>query len=184
MTDRARMVIDDLTTVEFVRRGGIWVPKFRVRNRTWLIVLEWAGMTALACAIVGLGGLVGLYRALPELNQESRAFADQSIAAIAAGWTRRALFSRAEPGLGAAMPAEYARLFGRMQALGPATKVGNCQGRAALAPLAAGDVVSAHYVCPVSTRRARTLVSMSLKDDADAWRIDGFYVEPPTRRRR
>lgn len=182
MTGRPRITIDPDTTVEFVRRGGVWVPKFRVRNHTWKVIAEWAGMTVLACGVVGLGGLIGLYRALPEMNRESQAFAEQSLAAIADGWSRQALFARAEPELGADSPSAYLRLMARMRAQGAPTQIGDCQGRAALAPLAAGDVVSAHYVCQVRTRKANSLVSLSLKDDADAWRIDGFFVEPARRR--
>lgn len=181
---QTRMFGDGPGAVEFVRRGGVWVPRLKVRDPLWRVLLEWAAMTALACAIVGLGGLAGLYRALPELDRESRVFASQSMQAIAAGWSRQALADRAEPGLGSDLPGAYARELSRLKALGPDARVEDCRGRTVFSPWAVGDVVSAHYLCTVAGRRAQTSVAMWLKDDADAWRIAGFYAEPAKPRSR
>lgn len=176
---RSRTLADGIGAIEYVRRGAVWVPRLRLRYPVWRVLLEWAAMTVLSCVIVGLGGLAGFYRALPELDRESRAFAAQSIAAIAAGWSRQALLDRAEPGMDQAMPAAYAGELRRMKALGPHARVGDCRGGSILSPWAVGDTVSARYLCTVSGRRSQTTVAMWLKDDADAWRIAGFYAAPP-----
>lgn len=45
-------------------------------------------------------------------------------------------------------------------------------------PLAAGERVTARHLCDVSLEHADALAALSMKDEADDWKIDGFYVQP------
>jgi hypothetical protein len=40
--------------------------------------------------------------------------------------------------------------------------------------------VTARCACGVDLGDQVTVVSLSLREDADAWKITGFYVSPPT----
>lgn len=162
------------------RRRGRWTLVVRWRYRIWSILLEWAAMTVIATAIVVAGALVGLYRAQPEIDDQGKAFADESVDAIAPSWNRTALLSRASADFLSSAPDGFYDYFGRLGRLGLNAKNRGCLGGSIIDPLLRSPAVSARYTCDLSLAHARAAVSLSLRRDLDAWRITGFYVSVPT----
>ncbi|MDR3510519.1 MAG: hypothetical protein P4L73_02710 [Caulobacteraceae bacterium] len=175
---RLAHAIDDRTILNYVRRGGRWIPKVRLRDWLWPIIVEWAAMTAVVWVILAIGFVAGLYRARPQLDAESRDFAETSVKAIAASWNPDDLLTRASPDFGSSVPDEWRRNLVGLKKLGGGVRREDCRGHAAINPLSKGNMVTARYLCAVSLQHADATIAMSLKDDADSWRIAGFYVEP------
>jgi hypothetical protein len=169
---------DDLL-LRYIRRGGVWRPGMRLRRINWAIVVEWALVTAAACAILCIGLLVGLNHARPDLNAESRQFADAAVNAITSSSNPDQLAARATRDFGFTNTAEYSTLSRRLKRLGPVLANRGCRGQADLASWSQSELVTAHYACELKLQKASAIVALSLRDDADAWKITGFYVGPP-----
>lgn len=66
---------DEGFTIRYVRRGDRWVAEVSRKTDFWPMVVEWATLTAVACAIVTLGPIVGYLSAKARMDVESRAVA-------------------------------------------------------------------------------------------------------------
>ncbi|HEX4198988.1 MAG TPA: hypothetical protein VHZ26_16245 [Caulobacteraceae bacterium] len=169
---------DDLI-LRYVRRGRVWRPRMRGRRINWAIVVEWGLVTAAACLILCVGLLVGLDHARPDLNAESRRFADAAVNAITASANPDELTARATRDFAFANTVEYSTLSRRLKRLGPVVENRGCQGQADLAGWSQSELVTAHYACELKLQKSSAIVALSLRDDADAWKITSFYVGPP-----
>jgi hypothetical protein len=178
-----------------------WVIRFyrtRWGDLLWHVLIEWATMTGAALLILAAGGVAGLYWALPELNEQSRAVADAEVAAIVPHWNEDALFSTATPQFIDAAYNGYDRYFASLRRLGTGARNEGCQGHAiiqpteltalitpgflrpVLPPRAYSNLITAKYACEIETASGkRAVAAMSLRRDKDAWRIASFYVSAP-----
>jgi hypothetical protein len=169
---------DDLV-LRYVRRRGIWRPRMRGARLSWKIVIEWALVTAAACLILCIGLLVGLDHARPDLNAESRQFADAAVNAITSSANPDELAARATRDFGSTNTDEFSTLSQRLKRLGPVLANRGCRGQTDLASWSQQELVTAHYTCELKLQKTSAVVALSLRDDADAWKITGFYVGPP-----
>jgi hypothetical protein len=165
--------------IRFVRRGGVWRAVVPWGEDVTTVVLEWVGITALACMIIAAGEIVGLYRATPAFDTNSKVFADASVNAIAPSWNEEALFARATPDFAASASGDFNRYFHTLRGLGSGAKSRGCQGGSMFDPLSRAATVTARYTCEIEVKNQQALVALSLRKDLDAWRISGFYVSTP-----
>jgi hypothetical protein len=175
-----RMPVDGAWVIRFDRRNGRWVlaPRRGVPG-PWLLLFEWAVVTAAACAILMGGLFAGLYQARPDFDVQSKAFADSSVNAIALSESAGDLFARASPEfIDSASDPDHAN-FHRLAALGAGATSQGCRGLARIEPLGVNSVVTAQYTCELRSKARQAVVALSLGRDLRDWKITGFYVSPP-----
>lgn len=174
-----RMTPDEAYVFEFERRRGVWRARISLRRRLWTWAIEWGPTAAVVCGVLSVGGLAGLYAARPDLDAQSHRFADETVRAVAPGWNRLALLSRAAPDFIDQSPDVDQGYFEHLKAAGPASGIQSCIGAASVDPKAWSGVITAQYTCRVQVRRQGSLVAMSLKKQAGAWKVTGFYLSLP-----
>ena len=175
-----RMADDKPWVIRFEAKSGRWIlaPRHRYPG-PGLVLLEWAGVTTAACAMLMGGLFAGLYQARPDLDVQSRAFANASVDAIAASLSTGKLFARASPDFIDSASDAFHADFHRLAALGPSGTNQGCQGLAKIEPLGVYSVVTAQYTCELRSRTEQSVVVLSLARDLSDWRITGFYASPP-----
>jgi len=173
------MDADDAWIIRFERRTGRWLLAPRRRWGVWLILLEWAAVTAAACAILMGGLFAGLYQARPDFNVQSKAFADASVNAVTASLSTGELFARASPAFIDSASDAFDADFRRLAALGAGGTNQGCRGFARIEPLGVYSAVTARYTCELRSNGKQAVVVLSLGRDLDDWKITGFYVSPP-----
>ena len=164
----------------------------------WQVLIEFTAMTALVLLILATGGVAGIYWAVPALNDQSRAFADAEVSAIAASWDEALLMSAATPRLRASSYDGYDRYFASLRRIDVEARTEGCAGRAQIdpwvltaaitprfirqrlrSPPSLSGLIMAKYACELKTAHGATLAILTLRRDDDAWRIDSFYVARP-----
>ncbi|HEY5008264.1 MAG TPA: hypothetical protein VII42_09680 [Caulobacteraceae bacterium] len=175
-----RMSEDKPWVIRFERKTGRWIlaPRHRYPGPA-LVLLEWAGVTAAACAMLMGGLFFGLYQARPDLDVQSRNFADASVADITGSLSTGELFARASPDFIDSASDAFHADFRHLAALGPGVTSQGCHGLARIEPLGVYSVVTAQYSCELRSQTAQSVVVLSLARNLSAWRITGFYVSPP-----
>jgi hypothetical protein len=175
-----RMSEDKPWVIRFERKTGRWIlaPRHRYPGPAMLL-LEWAAVTAAACAMLMGGLFFGLYQARPDLDVQSRNFADAAVADITGSLSTGELFARASPDFIASASDAFHADFRHLAALGPGVASQGCHGVATIEPWGVYSVVTAQYTCELRSKTAKSVVVLSLGRDLSAWRITGFYVSPP-----
>lgn len=169
---------DDSFTIRYVWRGNRWVAEAERRRDFWPTVAEWAALTCAACLIMLSGAVAGFLSAKPELDVESRAFASTVLNDAAANWSPQALIVRASPDVAWRDGDAYGALLGALKGEGRSAKVGGCRGGTQISLFSLRGLVTARYLCALKLPDRTAVAAVSLRDEPDAWKITGFYVEP------
>jgi hypothetical protein len=173
---------DDLV-FEFRRRGGVWQSTDVLRRRLRRKITAWAAMALAAGLILSAGALAGLYAARPQLDAQSQAFANESVAAIAPVWSEDALFARAASDFASTRSQAFDDDFQDLKRLGPGSAGGDCAGSAILNPASLWSPITATYACRIDLKTGPAVAVLSLRREAGAWKITGFYVSAARRPR-
>ncbi|HEY3950435.1 hypothetical protein, partial [Phenylobacterium sp.] len=160
--NRIRLAEDKPWVIRFERKTGRWIlaPRHRYPGPA-LVLLEWAAVTAAACAMLMGGLFAGLYQARPDLDLQSRAFADASVAAIAPTLSTGELFARASPDFIDSASDAFRADFRNLAALGPGGANQGCHGRSRIEPLGVYSVVTAQYTCELRSKTAQSVLVLS-----------------------
>ena len=115
------------------------------------------------------------------LDQESKAYADTAIVAIASHWSEKDLTVRASPQLMATIkdPADLDRVVGMWRMLGPLKKYDGSKGDAHIGYYwPRGKTVTAVYVARAEFDHGSAMIKLSLVKNAGVWKILGLNVLP------
>jgi hypothetical protein len=114
------------------------------------------------------------------LDQESKAYADDAVVAIASQWNEQDLTDRASPQFMATVkdPADLDRVVGVWRTLGPLKKYDGSKGEANINLGSGGRTITAVYVARVEFDHNSARIKISLTKSDGAWKILGFYVAP------
>jgi hypothetical protein len=173
------MTADDDLLFRFRRRGNVWECDALYRRRQARNILAGAVVAAIGCVAVLIILLSALYTARPRLDAQSREFAEASADAIGSGWNEKELFARASPDFLSARSTHFYEYLARLQKLGPGSRRGNCLGSTAISPMSIIFPVTATYACEMDVDSAPAVAVLSLRRDAGAWKITGFYLSTP-----
>lgn len=145
--------------------------------RKFLMIIGAVSLFVIVVAGAGIGVIAYEGRSL---DQESRAYVDIAVPAIAAGWDKRQLLDRSTPEMRAqATPENIRVLFDWVARLGPYVSYDGATGEATMSfnPGPAG-VFSALYMARVRFRDGTAAIRIVLTKRDGVWMIAGFHVEP------
>ena len=142
-------------------------------------------LTAIVIVSVGLGFFV-LNSKGQALDRTSKAYVEDSVAAIAAHWDADEFFKRAGPELRTRVkPDDIRGLFDAARsALGPLVEYRGSQGEAEIAVLDSQHRVSAKYVAHGHFQKGDAEIKLLLVKQGDAWMIEGFHINSSALMRR
>ena len=173
---RIGMASEEQLPWEYGSRRGVWVPDGFRRSRLWLAIVAWSPIAASVVVILALGGVAGLYAAQPELDAQSKMFADASVKAIVPTWNQDELFSRSSLDFVLSRSNGFDAYFADLKTLGPGEVKNSCVGRTTINLLALPGPISAQYACEIRLNSYPAVVALGLRKGAGAWRITKFFV--------
>lgn len=139
------------------------------------------GAVSLAVVVL-LAACIGwlAYRA-GGLDEESKAFVDAAVPAIAASWNKRELMNRATPELlQAAKPEQFDALFSALAQFGPLVQYEGAKGNAVVGYMAgSGSSTSANYVASARCKNGTAQFKLTLHKQDGRWLIHNFHVDMP-----
>jgi len=132
--------------------------------------------------LVLLGGVIGyaIYKG-NKLDASSQAYADESVSAIVANWSKDELVKRESPQFrNATSDDELTGLFDKLSELGPMQNYGGSTGAANVnfTP-ASGLQITASYVAKAIFQNGKAEIKLNLIQVNGAWQILGFHVDAP-----
>lgn len=129
--------------------------------------------------VLSLGACVGsLALKMPGLNEESQAYADETIEAVCAEWDQAALEERLSPEFWEVTSrADLKKLFEIVGKLGPLETFEASQGEANIRRfLGQGEQVTAVYVADAEFEQGPATITLTLVKHGDDWQVAGFNV--------
>ena len=144
--------------------------------RGFLRILGALTLTALVAGGIGVGVLVHRGSAL---DAQSKAYVDNAVPAITAGWSKQQLLSRAAPELRATLrPGQLSSLFANLSRLGSLVRYEGATGGSNVSfVLGAGKTVTAAYVAKARFQNGTADIRLALVKEKGRWQIDGFHVD-------
>ena len=142
-------------------------------------VLQILGAIFLALIIVFIGAWEYAAAVGNKLNRESRAYVDEAVPAIAAGWSVDEVRRRATPEfLRSTNPADLARIMASFAKLGRLVVYQGATGGANyyISFVGGGGTITALYIARAEFENGSAAIDCTLRKADGVWRIQGFRV--------
>lgn len=178
---RMRMFADDAVMFRFNAQRNVWEAASLLRRRRWLRVLTASALVILIGLILKGVGLIFLYAAHPQLDLQSRRFAERAVDDLDVDWNENALFVRASPAFSVNRSPLVDAQFSELQGIGPGQRSEDCVGSSSIDPGALLSQVTASYACAIHLNSMPAVVVLSMAREAGSWKIVGIYVSTPLR---
>ena len=135
-------------------------------------------LTLIFICIVGISIGVVAYKG-DELDDQSKAYVDAAIPAIAGKWDQEQLVIRSTPSLRESItPDQLSTLFWRLSLLGPLVRYEGSSGQSAMSYFNGVSRVTALYVAKAQFKNGNATFHIALLKLNGQWLINGFRVDP------